>query len=71
MSASLETPQSSACPDWLVERIRCLFCHNRVELKGDGGGVRCVECGRVYPIRDGILVLMAEEAVEEGRAEKA
>jgi uncharacterized protein len=71
MSASLETSQNSACPDWLVERIRCLFCHSRVEVKSDGSGVRCVACGRVYPIRDGILVLMAEEAVEEGQAEEA
>jgi uncharacterized protein YbaR (Trm112 family) len=71
MSASPESPQKSACPDWLVERIRCLFCHSPVEVKSDASGVRCVACGRVYPIRDGILVLMAEEAVEEGRAEKA
>jgi uncharacterized protein YbaR (Trm112 family) len=71
MSSNIES-QNSPCPAWLIERIRCLSCHNRVELKLDASGVRCVACGRVYPIRDGILVLMPEEAAQEGsRAETA
>jgi len=65
MSTNLE-PQNSPCPAWLIERIRCLSCRNCVELKSDASGVQCVACGRVYPIRDGILVLMPEEAGQEG-----
>lgn len=67
-----DTPQNSPCPAWLIEKLRCLSCRNRVELKPDASGVQCVECGRVYPIRDGILVMMPEEAEQqESRAETA
>jgi uncharacterized protein len=65
MNVSPVPPRNPACPEWLIERVRCLFCQSRVEVKSDASGVQCVGCRRVYPIRDGILVLMAEEAVEE------
>ena len=34
----------------------------KVELKGDGSGLRCVSCHRLYPIRDEIPVMLIDEA---------
>lgn len=31
---------------------------------GDEGGLECTACGRLFPIREGIPVLLLDEAVE-------
>ena len=37
-----------------------------VELKADGSGLKCVQCHRVYPVRDDIPVMLVDEAkIEE------
>jgi uncharacterized protein len=54
----------SVSPD-LLEILRCPACKSRVELKPDGGGLKCVSCRRVYPIRDEIPVMLVDEAVIE------
>lgn len=55
----------SISPDFL-EILRCPACRAKVELKPDGGGLKCVSCRRVYPIRDEIPVMLIDEAqIEE------
>jgi uncharacterized protein YbaR (Trm112 family) len=54
----------SVSPD-LLETLRCPACKSKVELKPDGGGLKCVSCRRVYPIRDEIPVMLIDEAVIE------
>ncbi|GIU80960.1 MAG: Trm112 family protein [Acidobacteria bacterium] len=52
----------------LLEVLRCPKCKSKVELKSDGSGLKCLnpECRLVYPIKDGIPVMLIEEAkVEE------
>jgi uncharacterized protein YbaR (Trm112 family) len=50
----------------LLEILVCPADRARVELKPDGSGLKCVECKRVYPIRDDIPVMLIDEAkVEE------
>ena len=44
---------------WLV----CPVCLGPLLL--EEGGVRCAGCGRLYPIFDGIVVLLADRAVVE------
>lgn len=51
-------------PDF-IEILRCPACKARVELKPDGSGLRCVECRRVYPIRDEIPIMLIDEATIE------
>jgi uncharacterized protein YbaR (Trm112 family) len=51
-------------PDFL-EIMRCPACESKIEMKPDGGGLKCVSCHRVYPIRDEIPVLIIDEAVIE------
>jgi uncharacterized protein YbaR (Trm112 family) len=49
----------------LLEILACPACKARVELKADGSGLKCVECKRVYPIRDDIPVMLIDEATVE------
>jgi uncharacterized protein len=48
-----------------LEILRCPACKGKVELKEDGSGLKCVNCHRVYPIRDEIPVMLVDEAVIE------
>jgi uncharacterized protein YbaR (Trm112 family) len=48
-----------------LEILACPACKAKVELKLDGSGLKCLECKRVYPIRDDIPVMLIDEAVVE------
>ena len=50
----------------LLDILACPACKAKVELKADGSGLKCVECRRVYPIRDDIPVMLIDEAKIEG-----
>ncbi|MBU1852888.1 MAG: Trm112 family protein [Candidatus Omnitrophica bacterium] len=47
----------------LLDILACPSCKGGVELKDDK--IYCVVCKKIYPIRDGIPVMLIEEA-EEG-----
>ncbi|MGC8833356.1 MAG: Trm112 family protein [Armatimonadota bacterium] len=47
----------------LLEILACPACKSEVVLKGEK--LVCVECRRAYPIRDGIPIMLIEEAVIE------
>ena len=49
----------------LLEILACPACKANVELKPDGSGLKCVECHRLYPIRDDIPVMLVDEATIE------
>ena len=51
----------------LLEILVCPKCKSKVELKGDGNALRCInaECRLVYPIREDIPVMLVEEATIE------
>ena len=49
----------------LLEILVCPACHAKVVLKSDCSGLKCVECKRVYPIRDDIPVMLIDEATIE------
>jgi len=46
----------------LVTLFACPACDNRPPLRLDGQTLICDQCRRVYPIRDGIPVLLIDEA---------
>jgi uncharacterized protein len=48
-----------------LEIVRCPACKERVEVKSDGSGLKCVACHRVYPIRDDIPIMLIDEATIE------
>ncbi len=50
----------------LLEILACPLCKEEVKLTADENGLKCVNCHRVYPIRNGIPVMLIEEAkIEE------
>lgn len=50
----------------LLEILVCPVCRADLELKPDQSGLKCVQCRRVYPIRDDIPVMLPDEArIEE------
>ena len=49
----------------LLEILACPACKAKVELKPDGSGLKCVQCHRLYPIRDDIPVMLIDEATIE------
>jgi uncharacterized protein YbaR (Trm112 family) len=49
----------------LLEILACPACKAQVEPKPDGSALKCVECKRVYPIRDDIPVMLIDEATIE------
>lgn len=55
----------------LLEILACPECKVGVELTDEGDGLRCDRCGRVYPIRDDIPVMLVDEARRDGEAEPA
>jgi uncharacterized protein YbaR (Trm112 family) len=44
----------------LLEILACPLCKTEVRLEEER--LVCVQCGRRYPIRDGIPVMLVEEA---------
>jgi uncharacterized protein YbaR (Trm112 family) len=46
----------------LLKILVCPLCKAPVSLTGDGQGLKCSQCRRVYPIRDDIPVMLISEA---------
>jgi len=46
----------------LLEILRCPACHGEIRPVDEGRGLECGRCGRVYPVRDDIPVMLVEEA---------
>jgi uncharacterized protein YbaR (Trm112 family) len=51
-------------PDDLLAILVCPVDHAKVHLDGDF--LVCEQCQRAYPIRDGIPVMLVEEAEQRG-----
>jgi uncharacterized protein YbaR (Trm112 family) len=64
-----ERPTLMAISQDLLEILACPACKAKVEMKPDGSGLKCVECRRVYPIRDDIPVMLVDEATIENGTE--
>ena len=52
----------------LLEILACPACKAEVKLEGEK--IACLKCGRRYPIRDGIPVMLIDEAEMPGGAGK-
>ncbi len=51
----------------LLEILACPVC--KVDVKLEGEKIVCTKCGRRYPIRDGIPVMLIDEAeIPEGKS---
>ncbi len=55
-----------AVPQDVLDVLVCPICKAALELVHGDTGLKCVECKRVYPIRNDIPVMMADQAqIEE------
>ena len=50
----------------LLEILACPECRAEVRMEGDW--IVCTSCGLRYPIRDGLPILLVDEAVRPGGA---
>lgn len=46
----------------LLEILLCPACHGKVAELPEDGGLECAACGRIYPVRDEIPVMLVDEA---------
>jgi hypothetical protein len=46
----------------LLERLVCPACKKPLTWRDERESLRCMECHRVYPVRNGTPVLLVEEA---------
>lgn len=51
-----------ALPARVRELLACPKCRGALEEAGDGAALRCSSCALSYPVRDGIPVLLIEQA---------
>lgn len=55
----------------LLKILACPVCKTDIKLTADEQGLKCVKCSRVYPIQDGIPVMLIDEAsIDPQRAVK-
>jgi uncharacterized protein YbaR (Trm112 family) len=47
----------------VLEQLACPVCFGMLRLDTSDGQIHCVECVRVYPLVDGIPVLIGERAL--------
>lgn len=50
----------------LLEILACPACRGDVEYDVKNEKIVCTECGRKYPVREGIPVMLVDEAETSG-----
>lgn len=56
-----------ALDERLLEILVCPDCHGDVEYKDRRHVIVCTACGLAYPVREGIPVMLVDEAKRPGR----
>ena len=46
----------------LLDILACPKCKADIKMTMDEQGLKCMECHRVYPVKDGIPVMLIDEA---------
>lgn len=60
------TNQEDIIPKNLLAILACPVCHNSLELvhyHHGNNGLKCQTCNKIYPIRDGIPVMLKDQAI--------
>jgi uncharacterized protein YbaR (Trm112 family) len=55
----------------LLAILVCPACRGEVRPDGQHERLECEGCGRAYPVRDGIPVMLVEEAIPKAGGEDA
>jgi uncharacterized protein YbaR (Trm112 family) len=54
-------------PKDLLDILACPLCKTPLALLDDGQKLKCDQCQRAFPVRDGIPILLIDEGVVETR----
>ena len=49
-------------PNDLLEILACPACRQSLTVRDDGAALQCTGCSKTYPVRDGIPILLVDEA---------
>ena len=49
----------------LLDILVCPVCKKALAVKDEGQSLKCAECRRVYPVRDGIPIMLVDEAATD------
>ncbi len=60
-----------ALDERLLDILICPDCHGEIEFKERRQVILCLECGLQYPVREGIPVMLVEEAKPSRGSKKA
>ena len=57
--------------DWLLKILACPICKGGIDLRQESSRLVCRECGRKYPINDGIPMMRPDDAeLPEGETQE-
>ncbi len=62
MNTTTDSADRPGIEPWLLEILACPACTSPLRLDEPAAELVCTSCGRAYPIRDGIPVLLVDEA---------
>ncbi len=58
-----------AVSEKLLDILACPACESRPKVELVDGALHCKECGRVYPIENGIPIMLVDKAVRPNEVE--
>jgi len=47
----------------LLDILACPACENRPKIEYKDNGLHCPKCGRIYPIENGIPIMLVDRAI--------
>ncbi len=50
----------------LLDMLACPACEDRPKVVIKGDGIHCPKCGRIYPVADGIPIMLIDKAEPPG-----
>lgn len=53
----------------LLDILACPACEDRPRVEPADGGLRCPKCGRIYPVENGVPVMLVEKATIKSEGE--
>ncbi|MGI6296094.1 MAG: Trm112 family protein [Armatimonadota bacterium] len=59
-----------ALSEKLLEILACPACESRPRVELIEGGLHCRQCGRIYPIENGVPIMLVDKATESGKVEE-
>lgn len=55
--------ENTTVPEKLLDILACPACDDRPRVELKDGAIFCPKCGRIYPVENGIPVMLVEKAV--------